>query len=133
MLSSKKVLEALSSAAVEAQRRRLAAQKKHEAMVKVVRELAVPCSECKKRSPLHLWIFIQNRYYVPPSGCTEGAYWVDSLFQHCHLVCPTCSHRNRIDFRPDMEPLLEIRKMHYFSDTELFDPKIVVESDPQSF
>ncbi len=36
---------------------------------------------------------VNSMYYVPPSGCSEGAYWT---YQEKHVVCPVTGHRNRL-------------------------------------
>lgn len=132
MLTKNQVLRALATTDDTVRRLREQAKAERVIQLKTVRKLAVRCSECRKRTPLHRWTFIKNRYYVRPSGCTEGDYWVSSLFEHCHLQCPACGKRNRIYFRKDMEALIEIRKKTHFSDEELFDPKVITESEPQS-
>ena len=132
MLTKNQVLRALDTTDETAKRLHELEREERAKQLKAVRKLAVRCSECKKSAPLHRWTFIQNRYYVRPSGCTEGDYWVSSLFEHCDMECPLCGKRNRINFRPDMEALIEIRKRTHFSDKELFDPQIVVESEPQT-
>lgn len=73
----------------------------HLGEVKRLRELEkqlaaerfVQCGECKKRSKIKSVVFIQTHWYVPPRGCTEGAYWNPGEGQ---FICPKCGIRNRL-------------------------------------
>ena len=53
------------------------------------------CGGCKRRSKLSRWTLIVENYYVPPSGCTEGAYWTNSRSSSA-VRCPRCGYENRL-------------------------------------
>lgn len=57
---------------------------------------------CGAKTQIGKLIYIQTRWHVPPSGCTEGDYWLDSEGQ---FDCPKCGHRNRLYDRKDIEAL----------------------------
>jgi len=53
------------------------------------------CKGCKRRSILSRWTLIVEHYYVPPRGCTEGAYWSESR-SSSRIRCPRCGHETRL-------------------------------------
>jgi hypothetical protein len=60
----------------------------------IARGILFTCEHCGRKSPLSKWVFIQVQYYVPPRGCTEGDYWVNSETKVCDLRCPMCEGKN---------------------------------------
>lgn len=50
---------------------------------------------CGKMHRIKNCVVIQTHWYVPPSGCTEGAYWKQSELQ---IVCPDTDIKNRLLF-----------------------------------
>lgn len=50
-----------------------------------------------------------EHYYVPPSGCTDGAYWT---YSEAQIVCPTNNVRNRLMF-PSRNLLPWDKRDHY--------------------
>lgn len=57
---------------------------------------------CGKESRIRDVIYVQTHWYVPPSGCTEGAYWKEGEGQ---FDCPHCGVRNRLYELPEIEEL----------------------------
>ena len=51
--------------------------------------------------------YIQTQRWVPPRGCSEGAYWADSQSE---WECPDCGHRNRVYDKPDIVALKHLFK-----------------------
>jgi len=48
---------------------------------------------CGKTFPVNELAGIQTHWYVTPSGCSDGDYWMpDEL----HAICPYCSTRHRL-------------------------------------
>ena len=91
------------------------------------RALQVRCAKCEEFSPLFTWTFIQGRYYVEPTGCTGGDYWLNSEMNVCHLRCPACGYYNYLYLR---EVLVKFIKNTKVPLQELFDAKIVTEDRP---
>lgn len=60
------------------------------------------CSACNSHHEIQNMVFIQRLYWVPPSGCSEGAYWNDGQ-QECE--CPNCSARIRLYKVPQIKEL----------------------------
>jgi len=54
---------------------------------------------CEKRNQIKSTTYIQKWWYVPPSGCTEGAYWAESEGQ---WLCKHCGHINRLIFEDEI-------------------------------
>lgn len=50
---------------------------------------------CGKMHRIKNCIVIQAHYYVPPSGCTDGAYWAQTELQ---IICPDTDKKNRLLF-----------------------------------
>jgi hypothetical protein len=50
---------------------------------------------CGKMHKIKDCVAIQTHYYVPPSGCTDGAYWSDSEMQ---VICPITDKKSRLMF-----------------------------------
>ena len=57
---------------------------------------------CGKKTKIKDLSYIQTHYYVPPSGCTDGAFWAEGDGQ---FVCPKCDHVNRLYDRPELRAL----------------------------
>ncbi|CAN5117554.1 hypothetical protein BH11PAT3_BH11PAT3_2380 [soil metagenome] len=76
------------------------------AIQNVARASEFACVYCKKASPLSLWSFVQSRWYTPPSGCTDGAYWNDTEPKCCHIMCPHCTKQNYLYVHPQLEEIL---------------------------
>lgn len=55
----------------------------------------IQCAACPAKHPLGNLDAIATHWYVRPSGCTDGDYWVEGDF---HFVCPHTGVRNRIFF-----------------------------------
>lgn len=53
----------------------------------------ITCPECKHKTRVANATVIRDWYYIPPSGCTEGAYWTfddTEYFYFCHN-CKKCT------------------------------------------
>lgn len=55
----------------------------------------IPCKACDTPHEIRDLTLIQTHFYVPPSGCTEGAYWLPGEIQ---FVCPQTDITNRMLF-----------------------------------
>lgn len=77
--------------------------------ISLVKRFVIVCEECKKRSTLAQWWFVQDYWYTRPSGCTEGDYWNSSKLEDCHIICPNpqCRNMARIYDHTQKAPLLE--------------------------
>lgn len=53
----------------------------------------IKCASCGKMHMIKTLDAIQAHSYVPPSGCTDGAYWVDAEMQ---FICPKTEVVNRL-------------------------------------
>lgn len=53
---------------------------------------------CGKMHRIKDCVVIQDHYYVPPSGCTDGAYWTPTELQ---IICPDTDNKNRLLFNID--------------------------------
>lgn len=53
-----------------------------------------PCI-CGKRHKFKNCDVIQQHYYVPPSGCSDGAYWSPT---DLYIICPDTDNKNRLYF-----------------------------------
>lgn len=50
---------------------------------------------CGKMHRIKNCVVIQTHYYVPPSGCTDGAYWGEG---ELNVICPDVDIKNRLLF-----------------------------------
>ena len=132
MLSAKRIHTLLSLCDIAIARLQTKIVEELNEQVRFIRQLQVRCTHCTKAAPLHRWTFIQDRFYVRPSGCTEGDYWTDTEVACCHIRCPACLHRNYIYNRPDRQVLVGLLTRKLLDREKLFDSDIVVESEPQS-
>ncbi len=57
-----------------------------------LKDATAKCRFCGKRSKLSSIDLIQTHYYIPPSGCSDGAYWTPS---ELNWMCPKCKARCR--------------------------------------
>lgn len=48
---------------------------------------------CGKNTHIKNIKYIQTYFYIPPSGCYEGDYWVEG---EMNWICEKCNHRNRV-------------------------------------
>lgn len=65
----------------------------HSQKERMLRSRTVKCPKCEKRTALKNATVIRSFSYVPPHGCTEGAYWAaDGEYQY---YCGKCDHFNR--------------------------------------
>lgn len=58
-------------------------------------KLSIKCQSCLKYHRIKDLVVIQTHWFIPPSGCTEGAYWKQG---ELHFICPNNKVRNRILF-----------------------------------
>jgi hypothetical protein len=56
--------------------------------------------------------YISYRFYVAPSGCTDGDYWLTSK-DDAYFYCPTCGHKNRMY---DRKQYMELKDQFKSSD-----------------
>jgi hypothetical protein len=94
-----------------------------------VRRLLIGCGICGRKSLLHRWTFIQNEYYVPPTGCTGGDYYKQDKPDTCHLQCPKCHRRNYIYNHPQRPLIVFALTLSLFRIQKYFDAKIVYVKD----
>jgi ribosomal protein S27E len=73
----------------------------------VIKRYVVTCEHCGKSSTLGKWSFIQDYWYTPPRGCTEGDYWNATKTECCYIACPHCRVMNYIYNHPQKQKLLE--------------------------
>ena len=59
----------------------------------ILKSRTVKCSHCNKRTALKNATVVRNFSYVPPSGCTDGAYWATN--GEYNYYCAKCGHFNR--------------------------------------
>jgi hypothetical protein len=86
--------------------------------LRLAQKTLLTCRECRRRSPLSSWSFIQGHYYVPPEGCTGGAYWTVTEHPLCHLRCSRCRKLNYIYIHPNKNVVL-----HFIDELKPFDWK----------
>jgi hypothetical protein len=60
---------------------------------------------------------LDKMYYVPPSGCTDGAYW---KFSELQVICPVTDGKNRFLFPSFYKVEYEKRYMFKYSAEEQF-------------
>lgn len=70
----------------------------------------IGCPSCKKDSQLKSWVLIKDHHYIPPRGCSEGAFWISS--HEYHLVCPKCQRLGRT-YRSSLHWNSETRSEYY--------------------
>jgi hypothetical protein len=77
-----------------------ALMKRRELKAQLLKETKVICTSnvpygegCGKATKIGKLVFYQQHWYVKPSGCTDGDYWVED---DGHWVCPSCLHVNRM-------------------------------------
>lgn len=58
-------------------------------------EKMIPCEACGGQHQIGKLDAINTHWYVKPSGCTDGDYWVEGEW---HFVCPDTGVRNRLMF-----------------------------------
>lgn len=85
-----------------------------------VRSYLIECVRCHNKNALSSWSFLQASFYVPPRGCNEGDYWVNSEVKVCHIVCPACGHENYIYNHPERATIEQMlgtpNRKHSFND-----------------
>jgi len=64
------------------------------------RKKMLPCASCGRRHQIGKLDAIATHWYVEPSGCTDGDYWLEGEW---HFVCPETSVRNRLLFHQSWE------------------------------
>jgi len=64
-----------------------------ERKVQLLKNRTVKCSYCEKRTALTNATVIRRFSYVPPSGCTDGAYW--AFNGEYNYYCAKCGHFSR--------------------------------------
>jgi hypothetical protein len=87
--------------------------------------IAEPCGEW---FPIAEAVLIDEKRWVPPYGCTGGAYWTSGEAQ---FVCPKCGYLNRAygrDAIEDLRPHFARRLVAYKSDN-CFDRRLSFEGD----
>ena len=55
----------------------------------------IQCGSCEHSHRVADLVAIQTHFYIPPRGCTEGAYWLPGEMQ---FVCPETGVINRLLF-----------------------------------
>jgi hypothetical protein len=60
------------------------------------KKLNCQCVHCKQVSELGSWSFVQDYYYISPSGCTDGDYWLPNRTDLCYIACPNCNKTNSV-------------------------------------
>jgi hypothetical protein len=58
------------------------------------------CAACTRRHQIGTLDAIATHWYVSPSGCADGDYWVEGDW---HFVCPATGVRNRLLFHQSWE------------------------------
>ena len=84
------------------------------------KKLRLTCVHCKEIGELGTWSFVQDHYYISPSGCTEGDYWNTSRTNLCFVACPACNKMNYIYNHPEREPLMTVLETPGISKEGLF-------------
>lgn len=69
---------------------------------KNLRHAEVSCKFCRAEHQIGTLIYLQTHWYVPPSGCTEGAYYRQG---EGNWDCPACGRRNRLFDKPEITAL----------------------------
>jgi len=68
---------------------------KYEAeLIKSKKTFKCMVDSCGKRTPIANTILLSEYYYIGPSGCSGGDYWVFSDEYKVH--CPKCNNWNRV-------------------------------------
>jgi hypothetical protein len=88
--------------------------------LEAIQAVPIACIACKQYTSLGDWIFIQKLWWVPPSGCTEGAYWKNHQTHTCDLRCPQCSYENYIYNHPQKAKIVELVDHHGFYEKKIF-------------
>lgn len=79
-----------------AELRRLRTINQNPADIKKARSnKTIECACCKQLHRIGDLDAIETHWYVQPSGCSDGDYWLDSDW---HFVCPISKVRNRLLF-----------------------------------
>lgn len=60
----------------------------------------IQCDACKDQHRIGELDAIATYFYVRPSGCTDGDYWLEGEW---HFVCPATAVRNRLLFHQSWE------------------------------
>ena len=71
-----------------------------------IKRYIISCVHCAKKSTLGKWGFVQDYWYTPPSGCSDGDYWNSSEANLCHIACPSCRHTNYLYNHPQRDAIL---------------------------
>ena len=74
------------------------------------------CPCCHKRTAIAKLTFIQDHWYVSPSGCSGGDYWKQS--NQVYIPCPKCNNIARVT-----ENFVQVRTEHILTviDEEMYD------------
>ncbi len=78
------------------------------------------CLSCQKNSRFGSWIFIQERYYVPPRSCNDGDYWNNSEVDVCDLICPKCISNSYVYNHPNKDKIVYAVRKLCFTPREVF-------------
>lgn len=54
------------------------------------------CLHCNKGTQIRFLDLIVIKYYIPPSGCVDGAYWTEGTNPEYNILCPKCSQVVRV-------------------------------------
>ena len=90
-------------AKLEVERARLKTEA--DALLSYTEVVCTRCNDgpgCGKKSYIRDLVYIQTLYYVEPSGCSGGDYWVPG---EGNFDCAHCGQRNRLYKRKDIQAL----------------------------
>lgn len=54
------------------------------------------CPLCERGTQVRFLNIMVVQYYVPPSGCTDGAYWTEGNKPEYEITCPKCNQYVRL-------------------------------------
>lgn len=53
------------------------------------------CLHCHKKTAIEQLTLVVMRYYVEPSGCSDGDYWTEGANPEFRVKCPHCNKESR--------------------------------------
>lgn len=72
-----------------------------------------PCPNCGKKTRINKLGILTEQFYVSPSGCTDGDYWLEGDKPIHYIICPKCDKEVRL-YQEDTEAYRIAKEYRYY-------------------
>jgi len=74
----------------------------------LLKQRAIACSGCGKKSRISSWSFIQVTWAAPVFSCNGGGHLAYAVTEDCSIRCPKCGKESDIFHHPAKEKILAL-------------------------